>query len=550
MLSGMMLGYVAAGAAALGAMLFLRQTRTAATVYVAPIAPPKEPFDPMRPGYGLEDKTFGDARMADFTLASDAERMKDVLSGQDGIFLGWAMGRFNRDWKFQEQRAITYTGPRHLLTVAPTRSGKGACALIPNILSLNRSLIITDPKAQNAAVTAGLRRAVTKTFLLNPFNELGLGTSRFNPLAAFSIDSPTVFADVASLSEALIVTEGKDPHWPDSARNLVSLLILHLLATRGKHATLPQLRQYLGLSHAALIKEVEAMMRSPYPFIGELAGQFLETTDEIKNILSTARTQTKFLSDPLFSDPERGVLTGDDFRIADFKKEVSTLYLILPELYMEAYARFFRVVIVGALNQLMAGPGGLKTLFMLDEFKMLGHLSAVETAFSLAAGYNVQLWPFVQNLGQLREVYGDPAWLNFLSGCGVTQWFAPQDDYTAEYVSKRIGDFTQFVASTSTGTSEGWGDSTGFSHSSGGKNPNLQNGNNTSGGASSGVSWSKVGLRLVPPQNVIELPDNKQYIFLNGLKYPILAFRRPYWRIPGVGELAEPDPFHPDGVPA
>lgn len=32
-------------------------------------------------------------------------------------------------------------------------------------------------------------------------------------------------------------------------------------------------------------------------------------------------------------------------------------------------------------------PGGVKTLLMLDEFKMLGYLSAVENAFSLAAGY-------------------------------------------------------------------------------------------------------------------------------------------------------------------
>ena len=45
------------------------------------------------------------------------------------------------------------------------------------------------------------------------------------------------------------------------------------------------------------------MAASPYPFIAELAGQFLGDTSEIKNILSTARTQTKFLSDPMIADP-------------------------------------------------------------------------------------------------------------------------------------------------------------------------------------------------------------------------------------------------------
>ena len=498
----------------------------------------------MRPGYGKEDKTFGDARMADFTLESDAPLMKDVLSGTSGIFLGWAMGRFDRDWAFHEQRGINYTGPRHALTVAPTRSGKGACAIIPNLLTLDRSVIVVDPKGQNAAVTSGFRSAVTRSFLLNPFNEHGLGTSRFNPLAHFSIDDANVFADVASLSEALIITEGKDPHWPDSARNLISVLILHLLATRGKDAALPQIREFLGLPHAALVKEIEKMMRSPHPFISELAGQFLENTDEIKNIVSTARTQTKFLSDPLFSDPATGVLTGDDFRMRNLKKELSTLYLILPMRHMAAYSRFLRLIVVSALDQLTSTTGGIRTLFMLDEFAALGHLSAIENAFSLAAGYNVQIWPFLQSLSQLRDVYGETAWMNFLSGCGFTQWFAPADEFTAEYISKRIGDFTQFVANTSHGTSEGSGDNTGFSHTSGGKNPNLQNGRNSSFGTNQGVSWSKVGLRLVPPQNVMALPQDKQYIFLNGLKYPIMAFRRPYWRIRGIADCAEPDPFH------
>ncbi|MCC8978885.1 type IV secretory system conjugative DNA transfer family protein [Bradyrhizobium acaciae] len=528
----------------IGALVWAHGWPQTETPPLPPTAPPPEPpSDPMSPGYGLEDKTFGDARMADFSLPSDAPLMKDVLSGRDGVYLGSAMGKFDRDWIFHSQHGLNYTGPRHMMTVAPTRSGKGACAIIPNILTMNRSLIVTDPKAQNAAVTAGFRKAVSKTFLLNPFNELGLGTSRFNPLAVLSIDDPHVFAKVASLSESLIITEGKDPHWPDSARNLVAVLILHLLATRGNKATLPQIREYLGLPQAALIKEIEKMMRSPYPFIGELAGQFLDTTDEIKNIVSSARTQTKFLSDPVFSHPDTGVLTGDDFRLANFKKEVSTLYLILPEQHMAAYARFFRLMIVSALDQLMASPGGGKTLFILDEFKMLGHLSAIETAFGLAAGYNVQLWPFLQNLGQLRDVYGD-AWHSFMSGCGFTQFFAPNDDFTAEFISKRIGDFTQFVANTSTGTSEGWGDNTGFSHGSGGKHPNLQNGRSSNSGTSSGVSWSKVGLRLVTPPTVMALPEDKQYIFLNGLKYPIMAFRRPYWRLPGVAECAAPDPFH------
>jgi type IV secretion system protein VirD4 len=500
--------------------------------------------DPMSPGYGLEDKTYGDARFADFALPQDAPLMHELLQEGDGIFLGWALGEFDQNWETHGERVMRYSGRRHLLTVAPTSSGKGTCAIIANLLCSPRSIICIDPKGQNAAVTARFRSAVSETFVLNPFNEHGLGTSRFNPLAHLRIDDPNVFADVASLAEALILTEGKDPHWPDSARNLIAVIILHLLATKGGKATLPEIRSVLGLSDEKLVEKIGEMQKSRIAFISELAGQFLGNTSEIKNIVSTARTQTKFLSDPLIADPRKGVLTGDDFRLGDFKQRPSTLFVILPSRHMAAYARFLRLLVVSAIDQLTSTTGGLKTLLMLDEFKMLGHLSAVETAFSLAAGYNLQIWPFVQNLNQLRDVYGETGWLDFISGCGVIQWFAPNDDFTAEYISKRVGDYTQSVMNRSVNDSENTSNNRGFSHGAGGKGKNLSFGEGTSSSRSSNYSWSKVGRRLIPPHNVMALPEDKQYLMLNGLKYPVLGIRRPYYHIKGIAALADRDPFH------
>jgi len=516
-----------------------------------------ESEDPMRRGYGNDDTTYGDARYADFTRPDDAALMREVLGqSHEGIFLNGALGGFDDDWEWHQECQMFYTGPRHILTVARTRSGKGACAIIPNLLCSTRSIICIDPKGQNAAVTARFRARTSQTFLLNPFNEHGLGTARFNPLAHLSIHDPNVFADVASLSEALILTEGKDPHWPDSARNLVACLLLHLIATEGGKATLPQMRAILGLPEPRLRLKIEEMAASPHSFIAELAGQFLGDTSEIKNIVSTARTQTKFLSDPAMADPKAGLLTGDDFRIADFKKRISTLYVILPARHMAAYARFLRLIVVSALDQLTATPGGIKTLFMLDEFPLLGHLSAIETAFGLAAGHNVQIWPFVQNLNQLRDIYGETRWEDFISGCGVVQWFTPNDTFTAEYLSRRIGDYTQFTESRSTGESSGTSENTGESENTGrnqgrgglGKHisegEGLSSGRGTSSGTSSNVSYSKFGKRLWPVNNVLALPEDKQFVTLNGFQYPILGVRRPYYHIRGIAEYADVDPFH------
>ena len=58
---------------------------------------------------------------------------------------------------------------------------------------------------------------------------------------------------------------------------------------------------------------------------------------------------------------------------------------------------------------------GAPALFLLDEFAALGRLEAVERAMGLMAGYGLQLWPILQDMGQETTGYqtesyrpGDP----------------------------------------------------------------------------------------------------------------------------------------------
>src|SRR5262245_48971616 len=103
----------------------------------------------------------------------------------------------------------TYTDNRHLVTVGPTRSGKGASVIVQALLELPHSMIVNDPKGQIAAVTARRRHEMGQTVrFLNPFRMHGsapwrLGRNRYNPLAHIRLDSPDGFADMAALSQAL-----------------------------------------------------------------------------------------------------------------------------------------------------------------------------------------------------------------------------------------------------------------------------------------------------------------------------------------------------------
>lgn len=76
-----------------------------------------------------EGDSHGSARFA------AAAETRDLLAGS-GLLIG-------RDR--QGRGLLRYAGAAHLLTLAPTRSGKGTGSILPNLLTARRSLIVVDP---------------------------------------------------------------------------------------------------------------------------------------------------------------------------------------------------------------------------------------------------------------------------------------------------------------------------------------------------------------------------------------------------------------------
>nr|WP_052700838.1 type IV secretory system conjugative DNA transfer family protein [Methylocucumis oryzae] len=338
-----------------------------------------------------------------------------------------------------------YAGENHLFTVGKPGSGKGTTVIVPALLTFGGSCIVIDPKGQNAAITARARGLLGhKVFILNPYNVLAdhlngkgahvVNRAGFNPLDRIKPESDSFVADVRSLAQALIVDSGNgDSHWPDAARELVAALIMHICLT-----ALPE-RRNLGEVRALLsseasenqedVKEVmpspwelliDEMMESPFQPLRQKAAQFAHLTKEVQSIISTARTQLAFLDDPAIC----AALAKSDFSFADLKREKITVYLVLPFKQLEAQGRWLRLLITAAIEELTEEPrpNDGRVLFILDEFAQLGRLPAIERALALVRGYGVQLWPFVQDLPQLKSIYSE-RWASFLSSAGVVQFF-------------------------------------------------------------------------------------------------------------------------------
>lgn len=110
---------------------------------------------PTRPGRGVH----GSARF------DSNEEVRRSLGGAAGLIVG----RENR----KGGQLLRYAGQAHLLTIAPTRSGKGVGAIIPNLLTTDRSVLCVDPKGENARITAAGRARFGPVYVLDPFEVSG-----------------------------------------------------------------------------------------------------------------------------------------------------------------------------------------------------------------------------------------------------------------------------------------------------------------------------------------------------------------------------------------
>jgi len=421
----------------------------------------------------------------------------------------------------------SYVDNRHLCTIGPNRTGKGATVIMQALLRVSHSVVVVDPKGQNAAVTMAARKAMGQdTYVLNP---LGLHTSepwclprhRYNPLRNLDLNDPNVSAKGRAIAQALIVTESRDPYFDDTARDLVASVNFQVVAERGKDGTFGHTRQMITDiaargSEAARI--LNRMSKSPYPFIRQPIGRFLESESrDVAAACNTAVTQTTLLDDGPLTDPKHGTLTGHDIDLAQLKRKPTTLYIIVPGHLMESYGRFLRLLVTDCINQIITEPGGYPVLMVLDEFARLQNLPAVTAAFGFAAGFNLQLWPFLQDLSQLQHVYGKE-WSTILANAGMVQFFTPGDMETAEYIQRRGG--------TRTGESRSRSYKGSFFR------------------YPTGESRSETRIPLLPIERVMSLANDESIVFFAGRHEPLIAKRKPYWTIPRLRELYEPDPFH------
>lgn len=473
----------------------------------------------------LRPKHFGTARWArnvEIAKKDYLKRYKHVTGPVFGKTSGpRGFGRF-----------LTNGAQPHSLIVAPTRAGKGVGIVIPTLLTFNGSVVALDVKGELFDLTSRQRLSRgDQIFKFAPMDNQRR-THCYNPvLDIVAMPAERRFSETRRLAVNLIVAKSKSAEsFLDGARNLFVAGVLACIER--------------GTPTIGAVYDLFTQPGEKYKLFAELAEES-RVPEVIRIFDNMAGNDTKIITSytsvlgdgglNLWADPLiKNATSRSDFSIYNLRRDPTTIYLCVNPNDLEVIAPLMRLFFqqtVSILQRSLPKEDEIfEVLFLLDEFKHLGRLEAIETAVTTMAGYSGRFMFIIQSLAALTGAYEQSGKENFLANTGVQVFMATADDETPEYISKAIGEYTFRQKSTSYSQKEWF-------------NANIQ--------------LSDQGARLIRPEQIRLLDDNHQIVLIKG-EPPMKMYKIKYYAdryLKSIfeqqkGPLPEPEPLDEASVQA
>ncbi|MEM8540485.1 MAG: type IV secretion system ATPase VirD4 [Pseudomonadota bacterium] len=335
-------------------------------------------------------------------------------------------------------------GQPHALVVAPTRAGKGVGVVIPTLLTFDGSVLALDVKGELFEETSRSRKARGDRIIkFSPLDREGR-THNYNPVLDIVATPPERrFMETRRLATNLIVARGKGAEgFIDGARDLFVAGILHCIER--------------GTPTIGAVYDLFALPGEKYKLFAALAKDS-KIPEVIRIFDNMAGNDTKIITSytsvlgdgglNLWADQLiKNATTTSDFSIYDLRRDPTSVFIVVSPNDLEVVAplvRLFFQQIVSILQRDMPGKDEpFEVLFLLDEFKHLGKLEAIETAITTIAGYGGRFMFIIQSLAALTANYEQSGKENFLGNTGIQVFMATADEETPQYISKAIGEYT------------------------------------------------------------------------------------------------------------
>lgn len=393
-------------------------------------------------------------------------RNASLIGLDEGVYVG----------AFEDERGeihyLRHNGPEHILTYAPTRSGKGVGLVIPTLLSWKHSCVITDLKGELWAMTAGWRQQHANNKVIRFEPATLKGSARWNPLDEIRVGTESEVGDVQNLATLVVDPDGKglETHWQKTSQALLVGFILHAiykLQHQGEPATFPNIDRMLVDPNTNIADLLIEMTQYPHiegkthPVISASARDMIDRPEEeAGSVLSTLKSYLALYRDPVVAFN----VSDSDFCIRDLMNYESpvSLYIVTQpndKARLQPLVRVMINMIVRLLADKMefervSDDKGLsyvrskktykhRLLCMIDEFPSLGKLDILQESLAFVAGYGLKFYLICQDINQLKSRergYGSDETIT--SNCHIQNAYPPNRVETAEHLSKLTGQTT------------------------------------------------------------------------------------------------------------
>ncbi|HAT1880045.1 TPA: type IV secretory system conjugative DNA transfer family protein [Legionella pneumophila] len=410
----------------------------------------------------ISEYLHGSARWAN----RDDLKNAGLFGNEEGVYVG-AIEDEKGDIHY-----LRHNGPEHILTYAPTRSGKGVGLVIPTLLSWKQSCVITDLKGELWALTAGWRQKHANNKVIRFEPATLKDSARWNPLDEIRVGTEYEVGDVQNLATLVIDPDGKglETHWQKTSQALLVGFILHAiykLKNQGEPATFPNIDRMLVDPNTNIADLLIEMTQYPHvdgkthSVISASARDMIDRPEEeAGSVLSTLKSYLALYRDPVVAHN----VSGSDFCIKDLMHHASpvSLYIVTQpndKARLQPLVRVMLNMVVRLLADKMEfervddGRGNYfvrtkktykhRLLCMIDEFPSLGKLDILQESLAFVAGYGLKFYLICQDINQLKSRergYGPDETIT--SNCHIQNAYPPNRIETAEHLSKLTGQTT------------------------------------------------------------------------------------------------------------
>lgn len=492
---------------------------------------------------GNDIDRFGSARFSD---ESDLRRAGMLEQKPDSVFIG-----------FSGEKRIWYSGMGGLLLVAGARGGKLRDILAYNLCTgvlHSVSILCLDMKGECAAVSQNQTADGKHCIYWNPLRLHGLAAHRINPVDYINRDNPNLVSDVKVFCENIIPLSGgtQNQYFERRARELLEAVILTLVQIKGV-LTLPDIYRVINLIPAggdAWLDFGFEMTQCGFPIAErieeEIAVSRENPTGGFQGILGELFKAFSSLSDPVLLESVSPYADGSfDFSLSQLcnGNQLYQLYLLPPAEFIDAWSPVIKAIFVAAMIYKARSPGAPGQTWILDECAQLGGFPLIPKLYTYGAGIGIRPFTVWQSAYQMNAL-GPKAENIITSSAALRLYFAIRDIESATAVSKALGAQTL-----------SYDDDAAQARARHAKEQAMQTLINGGDPFAAGLSYAHhkqeaarktKQLRLLrTPDEVINTPADRMYIFTDALPHPFYGRRRAYYDQKFMTGRYHPNPYHP-----